>query len=211
MQENELDLPFVPFYSRLFDKTVQLLRERTSRDGDGESALLCNCLLLRFDDEARQRLDEFVRVGKRVHNWFRRGVHFGDSADYCGLRFTGEPQFLWTVLEWKTSESVLAVMNDCFCVRRRLRRPSSSQTDLTGKTSPAIGGTDKRQGPNTAQVAPSSATVQKAAAAGVATPRRKKDKGDKDKEADIVKRLQAICTPADPTKLYRNLVKIGAG
>ena len=41
-------------------------------------------------------------------------------------------------------------------------------------------------------------------------PRRGVDK-DKDKEADIVKRLQQICTDADPTKLYRNLVKIGAG
>ncbi|KAG9103494.1 signal transducing kinase of the PAK [Ceratobasidium sp. 370] len=42
-----------------------------------------------------------------------------------------------------------------------------------------------------------------------ATPRRreKKDKGDQ----DIVKRLQAICTDADPTRLYRNLVKIGQG
>ncbi|KAG8727717.1 signal transducing kinase of the PAK, partial [Ceratobasidium sp. 428] len=41
------------------------------------------------------------------------------------------------------------------------------------------------------------------------TPRRreKKDKGDH----DIVKRLQAICTDADPTRLYRNLVKIGQG
>ncbi|CAE6532450.1 unnamed protein product [Rhizoctonia solani] len=42
-----------------------------------------------------------------------------------------------------------------------------------------------------------------------ATPRRreKKEKGD----GDIVKRLQAICTDADPTRLYRNLVKIGQG
>jgi p21-activated kinase 1 len=41
------------------------------------------------------------------------------------------------------------------------------------------------------------------------TPRRreKKDKGDH----DIVKRLQAICTDADPTRLYRSLVKIGQG
>ena len=50
------------------------------------------------------------------------------------------------------------------------------------------------------------------AAAGGATPRRREKKEkDKDKEADIVKRLQAICTDADPTRLYRNLVKIGAG
>ena len=57
------------------------------------------------------------------------------------------------------------------------------------------------------------ASLQKTVAAssgGGATPRRR-EKKDKDKEADIVKRLQMICTPADPTKLYRNLVKIGAG
>ena len=42
-----------------------------------------------------------------------------------------------------------------------------------------------------------------------ATPRRRekpKDGGD-----DIVERLQAICTDADPTRLYRNLVKIAQG
>ncbi|KZT38081.1 Pkinase-domain-containing protein [Sistotremastrum suecicum HHB10207 ss-3] len=43
---------------------------------------------------------------------------------------------------------------------------------------------------------------------GTATPRRRERK---EKEVDIVKRLQAICTDADPTKLYRNLVKIGQG
>jgi len=49
-------------------------------------------------------------------------------------------------------------------------------------------------------------------AAGVATPRKreKKDK-DKIKDDDVIRRLQQICTDADPTKLYRNLVKIGAG
>ena len=58
------------------------------------------------------------------------------------------------------------------------------------------------------------ASLQKTAAAAgaTATPRRR-EKKEKDmaKEADIVKRLQQICTDADPTKLYRNLVKIGAG
>jgi p21-activated kinase 1 len=54
--------------------------------------------------------------------------------------------------------------------------------------------------------------LAKNAAAGVATPRRREKKEkDKDKEIDIVKRLQQICTDADPTKLYRNLVKIGQG
>ncbi|GAA6035668.1 hypothetical protein JCM8097_004961 [Rhodosporidiobolus ruineniae] len=43
-----------------------------------------------------------------------------------------------------------------------------------------------------------------------AQPRRREPK-KKDKEGDIVERLKAICTDADPTKLYRNLVKIGQG
>jgi p21-activated kinase 1 len=51
-----------------------------------------------------------------------------------------------------------------------------------------------------------------ASAAGVATPRRREKKEkDKEKDIDIVKRLQQICTDADPTRLYRNLVKIGQG
>ena len=43
-----------------------------------------------------------------------------------------------------------------------------------------------------------------------AAPRRR-EKKDKEDDSDIVKRLQQICTDADPTRLYRNLVKIGAG
>jgi p21-activated kinase 1 len=59
---------------------------------------------------------------------------------------------------------------------------------------------------------PAAASLAKNAAAGVATPRRREKKEkDKEKEMDIVKRLQQICTDADPTKLYRNLVKIGQG
>ena len=48
--------------------------------------------------------------------------------------------------------------------------------------------------------------------ASTPTPRRreKKDK-DKTKDEDVVRRLQQICTDADPTKLYRNLVRIGQG
>jgi p21-activated kinase 1 len=44
-----------------------------------------------------------------------------------------------------------------------------------------------------------------------ATPRRREKKEDKANDADIVKRLQQICTDADPTQLYHNLVKIGQG
>ncbi|KAI0063979.1 Pkinase-domain-containing protein [Artomyces pyxidatus] len=90
--------------------------------------------------------------------------------------------------------------------------PGSSSSDLPLK--PAA--------PPTAQQAPvadrrppappSAAATSLAKAAGVATPRRReKKKEDKANEADIVKRLQQICTDADPTRLYRNLVKIGQG
>ncbi|KAH8104229.1 kinase-like domain-containing protein [Phellopilus nigrolimitatus] len=45
-----------------------------------------------------------------------------------------------------------------------------------------------------------------------ATPRRREKKvKDKVKEEDVVRRLQQICTDADPTKLYRSLVRIGQG
>ncbi|KAH8108873.1 kinase-like domain-containing protein [Phellopilus nigrolimitatus] len=45
-----------------------------------------------------------------------------------------------------------------------------------------------------------------------ATPRRREKKEkDKVKEEDVVRRLQQICTDADPTKLYRSLVRIGQG
>jgi p21-activated kinase 1 len=59
---------------------------------------------------------------------------------------------------------------------------------------------------------PSAAANQLHKAANAATPRKreKKDK-DKAKDDDVIRRLQQICTDADPTKLYRNLVKIGAG
>ncbi|KAL4250202.1 protein kinase superfamily protein [Abortiporus biennis] len=98
--------------------------------------------------------------------------------------------------------------------------PGSSQTDLHSSSSLRREGTAKSSSPHhphqhQQQPSPAAQSLQKAAAAagvGGATPRRreKKDK-DKDKEADIVARLKAICTDADPTRLYRSLVKIGAG
>ncbi|KAE9399532.1 Pkinase-domain-containing protein, partial [Gymnopus androsaceus JB14] len=49
-------------------------------------------------------------------------------------------------------------------------------------------------------------------AGGVATPKRHENKPvPKEKEEDLVRRLQQICTDADPTKLYGNLVKIWQG
>lgn len=69
----------------------------------------------------------------------------------------------------------------------------------------------ERSDPRANNQAPSPAATSLAKVSGVATPRRREKKVDKAKEEDIVKRLQAICTDADPTRLYRNLVKIGQG
>lgn len=53
---------------------------------------------------------------------------------------------------------------------------------------------------------------QPASTAPLATGARRRERKKDPKEGeDIVKRLQAICTDADPTRLYRNLVKIGQG
>ncbi|KAH7923977.1 Pkinase-domain-containing protein [Leucogyrophana mollusca] len=89
--------------------------------------------------------------------------------------------------------------------------PGSSQSDLTLKQN---GPPSRERDPRAAQQAqqPSPAAASLAKTAAVATPRRREKKEkDKDKEDDIIKRLQQICTPADPTKLYRNLSKIGQG
>jgi p21-activated kinase 1 len=87
--------------------------------------------------------------------------------------------------------------------------PASSSTELPLKQPPKQ--VERERSPPPPSAAANS--LHKAASnAGVATPRRreKKDK-DKAKDDDVIRRLQQICTDADPTKLYRNLVKIGAG
>ncbi|KAF8845059.1 Pkinase-domain-containing protein [Paxillus ammoniavirescens] len=88
--------------------------------------------------------------------------------------------------------------------------PGSFQSDLTLKGTQPPRDRDPRAVQQAQQPSPAVASLAKTA--GVATPRRreKKDK-DKDSSDDIIKRLQQICTDADPTKLYRNLVKIGQG
>lgn len=87
--------------------------------------------------------------------------------------------------------------------------PGSNAGDLPSKSAAESG---PRRQPSTQQPPSAAAqSLQKVATTGGATPRRREKKGDKDKEADIVNRLKQICTDADPTKLYRSLVKIGAG
>ena len=79
--------------------------------------------------------------------------------------------------------------------------PGSSATDLALKPRDLRTASSTGQGNN--------AQSNLAKVSGVATPRKRTK--DKTKDEDIIKRLQAICTDADPTKLYRNLVKIGQG
>jgi p21-activated kinase 1 len=57
-----------------------------------------------------------------------------------------------------------------------------------------------------------SMAVTSSAKTACATPRRReKKKSDEANDADIVERLQHICTDADPTRLYRDLVEIDQG
>ncbi|KAF9006182.1 kinase-like domain-containing protein [Cyathus striatus] len=76
-------------------------------------------------------------------------------------------------------------------------KPVGSSSSSDGKQQPQQRGTDPRAPPSEP---PSAAAQSLAKVSGVATPRRREKK-----------RLRSICTDADPTKLYRNLVKIGQG
>ena len=94
--------------------------------------------------------------------------------------------------------------------------PNASTADLPSKsqsTTAVNAPVAERRAPQppTAPQQPSAAAASLAKAAGATPRRREKKKEDKANDADIVKRLQQICTDADPTRLYRNLVKIGQG
>ena len=92
-----------------------------------------------------------------------------------------------------------------------LPTPAKSKTNANAKPSPDNSSTDLK-----AHHKPQQITFQTPNKPGTglnppgAAPRRR-EKKDKEDDSDIVKRLQQICTDADPTRLYRNLVKIGAG
>lgn len=90
--------------------------------------------------------------------------------------------------------------------------PSSSTGDLKHRERERERERDPRAVKQEQPQSPAVQSLAKASssAAGVATPRRREKKGG-DKEFDIVARLKQICTDADPTRLYRNLVKIGQG
>jgi len=93
--------------------------------------------------------------------------------------------------------------------------PNSSNTDvgLSSQASEASNGpvveTRDHQLPTVPQQ--QSTTVTSSAKTAGAIPRRRGKKKDEAHDVDIVERLQQICTDADPTRLYRNLVKIDQG
>jgi p21-activated kinase 1 len=94
--------------------------------------------------------------------------------------------------------------------------PNSSAADLALKSQPTVatnGPVAERRAPQppAAPQQQSGAVASLAKTTGATPRRREKKKEDKANDADIVKRLQQICTDADPTRLYRNLVKIGQG
>ena len=95
--------------------------------------------------------------------------------------------------------------------------PNSSTADLPAKSQVSAATVNapvadrKAPQPNAGPQQQSAAVASLAKTAGATPRRREKKKEDKANDADIVKRLQQICTDADPTRLYRNLVKIGQG
>ncbi|KAJ6581520.1 kinase-like domain-containing protein [Mycena capillaripes] len=100
--------------------------------------------------------------------------------------------------------------------RTPVAKPPTSTSATTPKPSPGSSNSDlplRTPAPRAApQPSAAAASLAKAGAVPGATPRRREKKpADKDKDGDIVRRLQQICTDADPTRLYRSLVKIGQG
>ncbi|TPX37224.1 hypothetical protein SmJEL517_g00850 [Synchytrium microbalum] len=92
--------------------------------------------------------------------------------------------------------------------------PPPPKPDINGNAGPPPKPVANSNGK--AQPAPSATAPRKDEAAatgtalgGSATPRARNPK--QTGSDDIVDRLKAICNPADPTKLYRSLVKIGQG
>ncbi|PLW50627.1 hypothetical protein PCANC_06937 [Puccinia coronata f. sp. avenae] len=78
-------------------------------------------------------------------------------------------------------------------IPQRPAPPKPSSSSKLGKSSSV------KVAPSTSSQAPSS------------VPRKREQKSNKVSDQEIIARLKAICTDADPTKLYRNLVKIGQG
>ncbi|GJJ78186.1 p21-activated kinase 1 [Entomortierella parvispora] len=85
----------------------------------------------------------------------------------------------------------------------RVPPPKPKKTSQHTTTNVVVPSTPSKTAPG-APTSPSSHQPQ---------PKRREKKTEKEtiSSQDVIRRLQAICTDADPTKLYRNLVKIGQG
>ncbi len=71
--------------------------------------------------------------------------------------------------------------------------------------------TERRAQPTTSPQQQSAVVASLAKTVGATPRRREKRKENKPNDANLMKRLQQICKGADPTRLYRNLVKTGQG
>lgn len=70
-------IPFVPLDGRVGDKGVELFREGTAGEGDGESALFLDGFLLSLYDEGGEGIRELERRGKgEQHGRARWMVHY---------------------------------------------------------------------------------------------------------------------------------------
>jgi p21-activated kinase 1 len=92
-----------------------------------------------------------------------------------------------------------------------MSRPSGSNTDSSQQSQPTIkfDAQDIVHSYARPGMEGTSQSHQHRPAVGSSMP--KKGKVSMAKEKDIIKRLQQICTAADPTTLYRNFIKVGQG
>ncbi|KAM0786325.1 hypothetical protein ACM66B_001799 [Microbotryomycetes sp. NB124-2] len=91
---------------------------------------------------------------------------------------------------------------------RRAATQQAAQPQRAAPAKPAAVGGQTPATSKTPPPPPPPGSETKVAVPG-ATPRRREPRTKRDPE--IVERLKAICSDSDPTKLYRNLVKIGQG
>jgi p21-activated kinase 1 len=127
----------------------------------------------------------------------------GDVRDEMGLAIPGAAHAAYP----KAPTSINAAIRES---------PNSSNTDAElrsqaskSSNSPVVEPRDHQL--LTVPPQQSTAVSSSAKTAGAIPRRREKKNDDEANDADIVERLQQICTDADPTRLYRNLEEIDQG
>lgn len=93
--------------------------------------------------------------------------------------------------------------------------PRVPEASVSSSTKVAAGGAAAAaiaaNGASSSSASSSASAANKAVKGPGAVPRRRETKKSAIKDSDVIAKLQAICTDADPTKLYRSLQKIGQG